>query len=272
MPQPSNRTGSFPGLRIASMALSWNIPTGADFPRWLSRVRELGYDGISGFAWWGWEPFLDEPRTFARMLAGEGLSLASVDVEMFGDRDRYRPVLDFMRANGCDRLVCLSAPRDRATLDDEVAWLNDLGALASTWSVQVCHHPRTIGVAARYGETAEVMQRTDPAHVRLVVETGHSTKDFTDLPLAERTVTLIRDHAERIGLVEAKDYAEATDLNTPLGEGRVPLEPIRDALARVGYTGWIVAEQNGCDGLSRGRPYDACAAISRRKLRELFGV
>lgn len=254
------------------MSLSWGIPTDDAFVPWLRKVKQLGYVGVSGFAHWGWAPFLEKPQVFARLLANEGLELAALDAETVADIAYYEPIFDLMNEAKCRQLVCLSARRDVATIEDEIKWLQQIGTAAAARSIDACHHPRTMGVSALFDHADRVMRETDPEVVHLVIETGHSTKDFVDLPVKERTVTLIRAHARRIRLVELKDHAETTDLNTPLGEGQAPLDAICSALVAAKYVGWLVVEQNGNDGLSLNRPFEETARISRALVRSVFGV
>jgi sugar phosphate isomerase/epimerase len=49
-------------------------------------VKEAGYDGVAGFAEWGWQEYIGRPNDFRRMLDDEGVGVASVDV---GIRERY---------------------------------------------------------------------------------------------------------------------------------------------------------------------------------------
>ncbi len=83
--------------------------------------------------------------------------------------------------------------------------MDRIGEAARDRGIDACIHPRTIGVTANFAQTDRLLLENDPARVHLVIETGHSTRDFTDLALEERTVALIRRHGGSIRLVELKD-------------------------------------------------------------------
>jgi sugar phosphate isomerase/epimerase len=198
------------------------------------------------------------------------MEFASMDVEVYGDRDRYEGILDFMEAVSCRILTCLSAHRERTTLEEEAAWVEAIAALARERGILTCYHPRTMGVTRTFAEACTFYERTDPELVFACLETGHSTKDFDDLPLKERSTAYVDAFGDRIRLVEAKDWNAQTDLNTPAGEGEVDWHGVRDRLVEHNYDGWVLAEQNSHEELSKGRSYEECARISLDFLRNLF--
>ncbi|MCC5805935.1 MAG: hypothetical protein JJU00_06355 [Opitutales bacterium] len=63
------------------MSLGWDNPAGGDLIPFLKEAREAGYEGVSGFADTAWNDYIADPGEFRRVLEGEGLSLASMDVQ-----------------------------------------------------------------------------------------------------------------------------------------------------------------------------------------------
>ena len=257
-------------MKYATMSISWGIPKPNNLDPWFASARALGYDGISCFVWGQLEPVIRKPGPIARSLANNGLEFASMDVEVYGETDRYNDILDFMEAVDCRILTCLSAHRERTTLEEEAAWVEAIAARARDRGILTCYHPRTMGVTRTFAEASKFYERTDPELVFACLETGHSTKDFDDLPLKERSTAYVDEFGDRIRFVEAKDWNARTDLNTPAGEGEVDWPGVRDRLVENSYNGWILAEQNSHEALSMGRSYEECARISLQYLKDLF--
>ncbi len=261
-------------VKLGVSSVLWNNPNGDAFAPWLREVKSLGYDGVAGFADWGWQDYVKNGSAFRSALADEGLELASLMTNLHVDFDRYRTLFEFMQANGCERLVCLGAygkgERDYRMLGELMNYLNAEGA---AYGVRAYYHNHT----GNTGETLEDMRRllahADPALVPVMCDVGHATKDFVEIPVPEkRAPAFLREFRERLGFVEFKDWNETTDLNTPVGEGRCGYGDVFDFLREIAYEGWIVVEQNGHEGPSLGRAPGECARISRQFIRRGLGV
>jgi sugar phosphate isomerase/epimerase len=116
------------------------------------------------------------------------------------------------------------------------------------------------------------MNEIDFSKVSLMLDTGHATKDFVELPHKERAAHFLEKHWDKINYMELKDWNEVSDLNTPLGEGYTDYERIFNLMKNKGYTEWVTVEQNGNDGLSLGRSALECAKLSRQYIRKNLGV
>jgi len=260
-------------LQVAAMSLNWNNPTGADFGPWLDEVKEAGYDGITGFASSSLEPFLDRPLELKRMLDERGLQLASVDVHYRAELDYYRKVCEFMAANGCENLAYIDPKGGPKAFDELGAWLNEIGAISLTYGIRTMYHNHTRGIGETYADLVRVHASVDPEKVFMMLDLGHATKDFVDVPDAgERAVSFLRNHWERIRFMEFKDWNETTDLNTPVGEGRCDYNAVFALMKARGYDGWVLVEQNGNEGWSLGRSPLACAKQSLAFIRRGLGL
>ena len=100
-------------VRLSAMHLNWNIPSGDKFAQWLKEVKTAGYDGITSFAHWGLEPYIDKPDILKSMLDEYGLSLAAVDVKLHDQYDSYKPIFEFMQKLGCNLAACID-PADES--------------------------------------------------------------------------------------------------------------------------------------------------------------
>lgn len=255
-------------IKLAAMSLGWGNPGGADLVPFLKEVKAAGYDGVAGFADAGWDEYIDQPAEFSRLLADEGLSLGSLDARTHKDLDQYRRICSFMAELGCRHLVCLGGVG--TVVDDYVALgsvLEQIGEVALEFGVKaVYHNGRT---RETFSNMETVLANSDPEKLLAMCDTGHATRDFVELPRAERAARFMEKHWERLDFIEFKDWNPETDLNTPVGEGLCGWEAVFALIKAKKYTGWITVEQNG---LSLGRSGIECARISRQFIREGLGV
>jgi len=131
-------------------------------------------------------------------------------------------------------------------------------------------------------EIAELMVRTDPELLGLVFDTGHylygtGANDRSAVAMGlDRFADRIRHvhfkdcdpEAAAQARVERWDYFTAVrhGVFCELGQGAVDFAAVRDRLARTGYDGWIVVEQDVLPGM--GKPRES-AARNREYLRKL---
>jgi sugar phosphate isomerase/epimerase len=104
-----------------------------------------------------------------------------------------------------------------------------------------------------------------------MVDVGHATKDFVDLPDSERAVAALRRFSSVLRMVELKDFSTDRHLNTPLGEGRLELQTVAETLADIDYRGWLVLEQNGSAAMWNEGTARQDAKKSIDAVRETFG-
>ncbi|WP_043634825.1 TIM barrel protein [Nonomuraea candida] len=132
-----------------------------------------------------------------------------------------------------------------------------------------------------YVETPEDVERLlELTDVQLCLDTGHLLLAGGD------PVTALRAWAGRVGHVHIKDgdtrilaraLADGADLRelmgrggfAPLGEGELDLSAVVRALDEIGYTGWIVIEQDTLPGRRTVARNIADQAANRRKLKDL---
>jgi len=261
--------------RIAAMSLGWGNPNGERFVPWLREVKSAGYDGVAGFTDWGLQEFLERPAELRRLLDAEGLSLASADVMINLDNlDHYRLRAEFLAQAGCGIMVCLCGPSDKS---DEMfkqlgEHLTQVGQIALSFGVKAVYHNHTGNTGETFEDMDRLLGHIDPESFFVMPDTGHATKDFIHQPSASRATPFLEKYWERIVFIEFKDWNAETDLNTPLGEGLCGWNSVFGLLKDKGYCGWITVEQNGHEGLSKGRTALECARISRQFIKKGLGL
>ncbi|MCL2337482.1 MAG: sugar phosphate isomerase/epimerase [Firmicutes bacterium] len=259
-------------IKWASMGLHWKNPTGDDFEPWLERVKSVGYDGVTCFAFEGLECFLDKPELLSRSLNNSGMDLAAVDIPLDTPQDDYKRVMDLMNEANCKQLACIvhGAKNKTPELYKYYAdMLNRTGEYASKRGICVHLHNNSDSIGRNFTDWKNLIPLIDWNLVYFMADTGHVTKDFDEEPYSERAIKHLKDNWDRVHYLEFKDYNTATDLNTPLGEGFCDFERIFALMKERGYTGWITIEQNG---VSLERSADECALISRNFVRKGLGI
>jgi sugar phosphate isomerase/epimerase len=260
------------GLKLATTSLLWGNPRGDKLGPWLDEVVELGFQGVSGFSDWGWEDYVANPKTFASETRARDLGLASIIAPMDLDFDRYRRIMELLRACDSEVLVLLGG---FGKTNREVSFVIDLigylAEIAKDAGIYVTYHNHTDNTGETYAEFCRLMDAV-PAHLRSVmVDVGHATKDFVDLPDNERATAALKRFSSELRLVELKDFSADRHLNTPLGEGRLELRAVADAVADIGYRGWLVLEQNGNAAMWREGKARQDAKTSLAAVKEAFG-
>jgi inosose dehydratase len=199
----------------------------------------------------------------------------------------HQPLLILADDNGSDAVRTQHAGRINTPCDTFL--LAHAGHVATTVAQAVhassaltcAFHHHCAGIVETPAEITAFLAACDPTLIGLVFDTGHylfgSGHNDTDL------VAALTSLAPRIRLVHFKDcHAEiATQTRTAqldyfaaiqagifceLGKGAVPFTAIRDTLYRIGYSGWIVVEQDVLPGMGAPR---LSAAANRVYLRSI---
>jgi inosose dehydratase len=218
----------------------------------------------------------------------EDLRALEMTLDLFeaADARRARPV--FADAGSPRRAANPGgAATDRSLGFDDAGWRRFADGVARAADVArargfepTFHHHTATHVEAPW-EIDRVLELTD---VGLLLDTGHLALGGGD------PVQGLRDWADRIDHVHIKDYkravlesviADRADMEEAwrrkvfceLGTGDVDLPAFFDELAKVGYSGWLVVEQD----LIPGPDEDASEAIAaqarnRRWLRDIAGL
>jgi sugar phosphate isomerase/epimerase len=258
-------------IRLAVMELGWNNPSGENIIPFLKEVKAAGYEGVSGFAHRSWSAYREAPAEFGSMLDGEGLKLASIDVESAVKLDDVRKICAFMAELECENLVCLGGLGTAVDSYEALGpVLENIGRVSLEYGVRTAYHNGRTRETITDMET--VYANADPSLVYGLCDTGHATRDFVEVDHADRAEHFMRKHWDRLDFIEFKDWKEDTDLDTPVGEGLCGWEKVFDLIKEKKYKGWILCEQNGNAGLEKTRSPFECAQASREFVRSGLGV
>lgn len=296
-------------IRVANAPCSWGVleldraMALAPFGQVLDEMAATGYSGTE-LGDWGFMP--TEPLMLQDELARRGLQLVGAFVPIaFVDprqheagREAALRTARLMRdAGASDAFVVLSD--DNTSVDvrerhaGRITHKHGLGdanwttfargvetvacAVKNETELRTVFHPHCGGYVETPDEIEQLLGRTDPSLVGLVLDTGHIVFGGGDPHV------ILERHAARVWHVHFKDcdpvvaarareegcgYLAAVrqQLFCELGAGVVDFAGIIDALRRQEYAGWIVVEQDVFPGC--GTPAES-ARRSREYLRRL---
>ena len=271
-------------IRIGNAPCSWGVEF-ADDPRnpaWrdvLKDCAEAGYTGIE-LGPVGFMP--EDPAVLAEALAETGLDLiGGVVFRPFHDPAAWDEVMDgavrtckALKAHGARHFVIIDSisprraptagrPAEAAQMDaaewaayrDRILTVARLGA--EDYGLIPELHPHAGGFMDFEPEVERILAETDPALLKLCIDTGHCTYAGFD------PVAFMKRHMDRIAYVHFKStdpavkaaaIANRTGFYDACGQGifcnleggEVDFPAVRDVLQAAGYEGWCTVEQD-CD-------------------------
>lgn len=258
-------------IRVACQTYTWEM-LGEEWRGQLTdildQVAAAGYAGIE-ITNHTVREFADRPRDLFQALERRGLALAAFAYATTGftdptnfaeDLGGARQAIAFLQHFPEPKLACggASSPSREnapAKLDQAIRFYNEVGRLGATAGVAVNVHPHS-----HHGsllESAEeyqyLLDRLDPDRVSFGPDTGHIVRGGQDL------LTCLRTHLPRITHLHLKD-ATVTREWVALGEGECDFPAVLALLESVGYSGWVVGEEE-----SPAARVDGFAAIQRNR-------
>jgi inosose dehydratase len=222
-------------------------------------------------------PAIDQACRTATLLAGTAQLL----------NQAHAPVIVLADANGTDPVRTANAGRITGRTPSGI--IIQAANVASTAAqavyaasgLQSAFHHHCAGIIETPDEVQRFLHHIDKTHLGLVFDTGHMLYGANDNSCD--LVALVHQCAPHIRLVHYKDcntsiadHIRATKgdyfaalqagIFCELGQGAVQFDAITHALDGIGYTGWIVVEQDVLPGM--GAPRDS-AARNRAYLRSI---
>lgn len=272
------------------------------WPRVLDAIAEAGYEGTE-LGPYGYLP--TDPVVLAAELDRRGLALGSSFVPVaLGDRDaREAAVAEVLKVGGL--LAAMGVPE--VILADagdttrkaqagrhpqgwtDAQWESAIGtieaveeALRQRWGMRVVVHHHVGTYLETPEEVEQLLDRTVPGRVDLLLDTGHYVFGGGD------PVDLVRRRGDRVRYVHYKDldagrlaevHREGLDMQAawrrgvfvPIGQGCVDFPALTGLLRDRGYEGWVIVEQDTvADDTGRLDPDPfLCARQSREALRRM---
>jgi inosose dehydratase len=292
-------------IKVGTAPVNWNngdVPdwrTPTPFPQILDEMASAGYAGTEHD-----RQFPDDPAMLKAALDQRGLALcASYQWVHFShvrgfaqDLDAIDGILAMLAAVGCDVLVVADAmtperialagrvPEDGSAGLDEAGWqrfaanLTQVASRAADRGVRTCYHNHVGSHVESPAECARLVEFLPGTGATLCFDTGHYAYGGGD------PTEFVREQSALIGHLHLKDVDPGiltrareqgwgfTDalrqiVFCPFGSGMVDIPAIVRALKDVAFNGWVVVEQDTCEGDPTER-----AAAHRAYLRSCCGI
>jgi sugar phosphate isomerase/epimerase len=235
------------------MRLAFSKPTATDAERRLlfTDFRSFGYEGLQ-LKHGQYSEYIDQPARFIEQWGGEAKAIASGLIAGGsldnGAIEALRRLFKFAQLVGSERIVfCHAQPRQglsNADIKGFAKILSDLGKEASQhYGVALSlHHHYNQPVMYRQ-DFAVFFDAVDDQAVRLTVDTAHLVKSgIIDI------ASIISDYRHVIDNIHVKDIAH--DSFEVLGQGTIDFVPVFDILHKIGYNGWLCADEESGSDLS----------------------
>jgi inosose dehydratase len=293
-------------IRFGVSPIAWindDMPElGGDTPleQVLAEARDLGYAGIELGG-----KFPREPQTLRTLLARFHLALAggwySASLLTRSAREEIAALqahLELLKALGCrvfilaetsnaihgDRARPLSTtPRlNRAAWAHFGAKLTEVADRVAAAGLRLAYHHH-LGTVVESGEDMERFLESTGPSVGLTIDTGHAALGGVD------AVSLIRQHPQRVAHVHCKDIRGKVfhrikseggsflrgvleGMFTVPGDGDLDFRTVMQALADIGYSGWIIVEAEQDPAIADPRRYGAIGLTTLRREAAAAGL
>ena len=201
-----------------------------DLERTLGDIAQAGYKDVELLS--SMNNFGMPPARLRAVLDRNGLRAPSTHLsgESFDDLDRQ---IDTAKILGHEYLVLASLPTDKPTLDDYRHWadrLNEAGRRALPSGIRIAFHDESIDFKAIDGAVPYdlLAERTDPAYVRLQLDTGNLALAGADL------FDYVKRFGSRYWLFHIKDVpAIGAEHDTELGKGVIDFKRLLAAIDHI---------------------------------------
>lgn len=293
-------------IRFGVSPIAWvndDMPElGGDTPleHVLSEARDIGFAGIELGG-----RFPRDPQTLTNLLARFRMTLVggwySASLLTRTAREEIlalQPHLGLLKALGCrvfihaetsnanhgDRARPLSAtPRlDHAAWAHFGAKLTEVADYVAAAGLRLAYHHHLGTVVETSEDIERFLQATGPS-VGMTIDTGHAALAGVD------AVSLIRTHPQRVAHVHCKDIrgkvfrrvmAEGGSflrgvldgMFTVPGDGDLDFRKVMQALAEIGYSGWIIVEAEQDPAIADPRRYGELGLTTLRREAAAAGL
>ena len=216
----------------------------------LSACSRHGFAAIEAFADTSLI-FAERPDEFRTLMEISGVRLAGLHAGGVltasefhaAEIAEWERMLDWVRDVGADYAAYYGGERSNDPVADvasAASLLTAIGRAANLRGVAFCYEPDRRSPFGTRQSLARLLALTEPAVVRLSVDTAHLA--CTEIDPAR----FIAEHASRIHVVHVRDVGGpgtpdiSRDGFVDPGAGVVDLGSVRDSLRAMGYDGWVV--------------------------------
>jgi inosose dehydratase len=199
----------------------------------------------------------DKPNALKDILAKHKLTFVAMSSgNVLIDPAREQETIDLhtkhatfvKNAGGLFLQVTDERPKGRDVTPDDFKrmgkLLNEIGKRCTDLGIKLGYHNHMGNLGEKPEEVDGVLAATDPKLVTLELDIAHYTQGGGD------PVAAAKKYANRLGFLHFKDVVATPTDKRPykfveLGQGRVNIAGVADALKSVGFRGWTIVELDG---------------------------
>lgn len=265
-------------LTFGYHAITW----GGKDQQAIEEIAAAGFKGIQ-LRTSAVKAFGDKPAALKELLAKHGLTFVALSSGNVSSDPAKRDATiaehvknaEFLKAAGGLYLqVTDERPKGRAITQDDYKRMGEtltaIGKRTADLGLSLGYHNHMNNLGERPEEVDAVLAAADPSVVKLELDIAHYTQGGGD------PVQAVAKYHDRILFLHFKDVISPVpgDTRPParsykfveLGEGKVNITGVLDALKKHGFRGWGIVELDGVPDTSR-TPKD-CMAISKKYIEE----
>lgn len=184
--------------------------------------------------------------TFVAMSSGNVLLDPAQEKETLDLHTRHATFVK--NAGGMYLQVTDQRPKDRAPNKEDWArmarLLTEIGKRCSDVGVKLGYHNHMGNLGEKPEEVDAILGATDPKVVSFELDIAHYTQGGGD------PVAAVKKYANRLGFLHFKDVVQTPNDKRPykfveLGQGKVNITGVADALKTAGFKGWAIVELDG---------------------------
>jgi sugar phosphate isomerase/epimerase len=215
--------------------------------------REAGYDGLQ-LKWNQYTPYIKQPERFIERW-GQPAGIASALITggtLLDDesKEQLRELFRFAEKAGTELIVyCHSVSRKSVTYEHIAGYagiFEEMGKEAQQHGLRLSlHHHYDQPLMYRNDFDVFFDKLHADSAVGLTVDTAHLVKSGI-----EDVAEVIRTFAPFITNFHMKDFAD-NDYRI-LGKGNIDFTPIFEAIRKIGYSGWISADEESGGEIAQG--------------------
>jgi sugar phosphate isomerase/epimerase len=258
---------------VGCQANAWPIEPG-DFDGLLQRaadMKRLGYEGFECNYRFVEGKFHSAAEARAQ-IESTGLIFYGPHVGLRQSADSLERCVDGAAALGARHLALSGAGSiqnkdgtlNTETLGKKIEAMTHVGTLCRKAGLRLAYHNHVDEFSGGGVEMEELLKRTDPELVSLLLDLGHAYRAHADV-----VAFFTKNHA-RIDAMHLRDIRDGQQV--PLGQGEMDYPGLAAAIRQSGWSGWLTDEQ---ENLSKGKDLAGVEAIlqsDRNAARKIFGV
>lgn len=233
----------------------------------LARIKRFGYEGFETNLRDVQDQFAS-PAQARSQIEATGLKFYAPHCNINSPVESFKAVAGGSAALGASRIVVSgggsfkNGKLDEAALSHKVEALTAVGKIVKERGLRLVYHNHKPEFVENGAESEELLRRTDPELVNLILDQGHAFEAGADVN------AFFARHAKRIDAMHIRDLRDGKQV--PLGKGEYDFKTLAAEIKKAAWPGWLETEEE-----LRTKDFalaDATVQSDRQFFRTMFGV